>query len=213
MTSFKVIASLSAALLFSSMMTPLAVAAPAAPSVPEKAAEKTTSAPEKAPAKTAEKEKPADNKPQMITKAYEDWQMECTAADKAHASSCFVFQRIIMKDRKLVALTAAVIITKQQQQEKASAVLRFVAPFGVSLPPGLAFVVDSNPQIDLKYQVCVQKGCMADLPLDDAIVAKIKNGKTARVAYQAPDQAEPYVIGLSLKGFTAAYDALQAMTP
>jgi invasion protein IalB len=98
------------------------------------------------------------------------------------------------------------IVARQNQQR----LLELSVPLGVDLRPGLLIQVDENPVGNLPYLTCNAAGCIALINLDDALWQQLRNGNKAKVAIRGVGQAENTVLELSLKGFTAASNALMA---
>ena len=99
------------------------------------------------------------------------------------------------------------------------------APPGVALIPGMEVVVDGkklqaskqekdgkSKLIDiegLSYERCIPTGCITALPLsDESILGALKKGTTMTVSfYPTPDPKSKIDVDVSLKGFTAAFEA------
>ena len=184
---------------------------PVAPVAPKTVAKPAAAKPAAKAATPAEPAKEGDA-PKTTSKDYDDWQMECTVPDKTTKKACHIFQRIVLKERKLIALTALVVMVKAPTGEPIT-VLRFIAPFGVLLPAGLTFGIDDGKQETLPFQICAQRGCITDMKLEKEAVDKLKASKEIRTFYNIPGQKDAFKVTISLKGFSPALDALKLVPP
>jgi invasion protein IalB len=85
--------------------------------------------------------------------------------------------------------------------------MRVIAPLGVLLPPGVSLRIDDTDAGRLNFLQCLPNGCVAQLALDDALIGKLKSGKTATLGiFQTPEQG----VGIQapLAGFKEAYEQL-----
>ena len=143
---------------------------------------------------------------------FADWRLQCFQAE-GRRGPCRIFQRLTAKEdgQARMVLTAALVMVRQKPPEGGAEivlpVMRFVAPAGVHLPTGLVMRVDESKPRKVPYQVCTPAGCVAEIILDDELLAAMEAGKTMIAAYRrlAP---EPVRVGVSLKGFAAAREAL-----
>lgn len=85
--------------------------------------------------------------------------------------------------------------------------MRVLAPLGVLLPSGLGLKIDQNEMGRAGFVRCLPDGCLAEVILDDDLIGKLRNGKTATfVIFQTPE--EGIGIPISLTGFGPGFDAL-----
>ena len=84
----------------------------------------------------------------------------------------------------------------------------FVLPLGVSLPGGVSITVDDGQPVRLRYERCDGAGCVAPLALGQELIAALKGGRWARVAFFDPSGQE-ISVPVSLLGFTAGFNALR----
>lgn len=83
--------------------------------------------------------------------------------------------------------------------------LQVTVPTGRLIPPGIKLKVDDKQDVTLPYFVCVPQSCIAEVVLDDAIVAVFKSGKGMTVT-STNFRNEPNPVQITLEGFTAAFD-------
>jgi len=90
---------------------------------------------------------------------------------------------------------------------KVEAVADIITPLGVLLEFGLRLKVDEGDERGAPFRICQQHGCLVREPLSSDVIATFKRGNKATVVVAA-EGAGPVTIGISLKGFTKAYDSL-----
>ena len=106
-------------------------------------------------------------------------------------------------------LVIALLIEPKKGNTK---LLRVTLPLGVALVPGARIVIDEKEAMTAPYVVCLpQNGCMADYKAADALIEKLKNGRT--LAIQAFAKGKPIAFTLPLTGFAKAYDGPASAPP
>lgn len=83
-------------------------------------------------------------------------------------------------------------------------------PVGTILPEGVSVTIDNGKPAKLPFFYCDGQVCVTRVNLRDADAAAFKRGNLAKVRIvPVTNPNEPVTVNMSLKGFTAAYDALQ----
>lgn len=132
-----------------------------------------------------------------------DWETRCDKPPGAQGEICSMMQFVTAEDRDNVGLSVIVLKTA----DKKSKVMRVLAPLGVLLPSGLGLKIDQNEMGRAGFVRCLPDGCLAEVILDDDLIGKLRNGKTATfVIFQTPE--EGIGIPISLNGFGTGFDAL-----
>lgn len=132
-----------------------------------------------------------------------DWETRCDKPPGAQGEVCSMMQFVTAEDRDNVGLSVIVLKTA----DKKAKVMRVLAPLGVLLPSGLGLKIDQNEMGRAGFVRCLPDGCLAEVILDDDLIGKLRNGKTATfVIFQTPE--EGIGIPISLSGFGAGFDAL-----
>jgi invasion protein IalB len=132
-----------------------------------------------------------------------DWQMRCDTPPGATGEQCALIQNVTAEDRENVGLSVIVLKTADKQAR----ILRVLAPLGVLLPSGLGLRVDDTDIGRAGFVRCLPNGCIAEVILEDALLAKLKAGGQATfIIFQTPE--EGIGIPISLNGFSAGFDAL-----
>jgi invasion protein IalB len=139
----------------------------------------------------------------VVRSVYGDWQIRCETPPGAHNEQCALMQSVTAEDRPNVGLTVLVL----KLADLKSRLLRVVAPLGVILPSGLGLKIDNADVGRAGFVKCLPNGCMAEINMDDALVAKLRSGQSATfIIFQSPEEGIGFP--MSLKGFGDGYDHL-----
>lgn len=133
-----------------------------------------------------------------------DWQVRCETPPGAKSEQCALVQNVAAEDRPTVTLLVIVLRTADQK----SRLLRVVAPLGVLLPSGLGLKIDDKDIGRAGFVRCLNTGCVAEVVIDDALLAQLKTGQNATfIVFQTPE--EGIGIPVSLNGFAKGVETLQ----
>jgi len=138
-----------------------------------------------------------------VRSVHGDWQIRCDTPPGAHSEQCALMQSVTAADRPNVGLTVIVLKTSDQK----SRLMRVVAPLGVLLPSGLGLKIDGADVGRAGFVRCLPNGCVAEVVMDDALLNKLRNGKTSTfIIFQTPEDGIGFP--MSLKGFGEGFDQL-----
>lgn len=138
-----------------------------------------------------------------IRSVHGDWQIRCETPPGAQNEQCALFQSVVAEDRASVGITVLVLKTADQKTR----LMRVQAPLGVLLPAGLGLKVDNVDVGRAGFVRCLQRGCYAEVVMDDELIKKLRSGQTATFfIFQTPEEGIGFP--LSLKGFGEGYDQL-----
>jgi invasion protein IalB len=127
---------------------------------------------------------------------YGDWQMSCDTPPGASFEQCALIQNVSAENQPNVGLSVIVLRTADRQAR----LLRVLAPLGVLLPNGLGLNIDGSNIGRVAFVRCLPNGCVAEVVLDDELLAKLSKGRNAIfVVFKTPE--EGIGIPVSLKGF------------
>ena len=142
-------------------------------------------------------------------KDFDFWKLECEENKK----NCKIIQTLSLKQKTknnesqtVLALNLMLYIMQGKDGQKRTRI-RFITPLGLDLTAGLALRVDEGKEYKVPFQFCHADGCLTDFNLGDDVLLEMKKGKSILVGYKLPN-AKPIILKASLKGITAAYDAL-----
>jgi len=138
-----------------------------------------------------------------VKSVHKDWQIRCDTPPGAKSEQCALIQSVTAEDRANVGLTVIVLKTADQK----SRLMRVVAPLGVLLPSGLGLKIDQADIGRAGFVRCLPNGCIAEVVMDDELIKKLRNGKTATfIIFQTPEEGIGFP--MSLAGFGEGYDKL-----
>ncbi len=153
----------------------------------------------------------ADDGPDTLVESYRDWVVRCSAAEGEGANGtrqCEMAQEIRQRGeggRRVLSMAV-------QRGTDDAAQMTLLGPFGVRLSEGLSLRIDDAeaPQVRIGFLTCVPDGCIAAAPLPPELAAALRGGSTLEAEMMALN-GETVRIGLSLMGFTAAWNRLGAL--
>jgi len=137
-------------------------------------------------------------------KKYQDWIYRCEPAQDDVPERCFIVQTI--KDTESDRDLAQMAIGYVPDQTDPVAIISL--PLGIYLPPGIGLKVDEGEPVRVPVEVCDGGGCRTGITLKDPLRASMKKGVTALILVQDGSR-QSAGLPISLKGFTAALNALQ----
>jgi invasion protein IalB len=183
-----------------------AVTALAQEQQPQQAQQPQVQQPQVQQSQPSEQAQPKPPEPQV----FQDWRVQCENAGGAQSKAgdgqskhCYMFQSLLLRESGQRLLLFA--ITTETKDGMPMALVR--VPLGVLLPPGLNLQVDDGASKRLPYARCHQQGCDVQFELDKTLMSAMKAGLKAEVTFVDP-RRQPVTVPLSLKGFTAALNAL-----
>ena len=135
--------------------------------------------------------------PQMM---YSPWMKVCgKGPDTNNKQVC-----VVTKDGRLEN-GMPVAIVQLFEPEGEQKVLRVTVPLGMQLAHGTRVIVDQNQPMQAPYKICFPVGCMADYPVTDDLITKMKKGQ--QITVQAINlQGTAISLPLPLADFAKAYD-------
>jgi invasion protein IalB len=138
------------------------------------------------------------------TQNYGDWQYKCETHASTDGERCYILYSAVVPETKTRILQMAVAL----EGPGAGPLAILTAPLGVQLEEGLLLQIDGGETIRLPFKICAPGGCIAPRPLDQSHLSELKRGVKLLVGFYNT-AGELVAVPVSLKGFTAAYDALQ----
>ncbi len=132
-----------------------------------------------------------------------DWEMRCETPPGSAREQCAMIQSVAAEDKPNMNLVVIVLKTADGK----SRLLRVIAPLGVLLPAGLGLNIDSGDKGRAGFVRCLPSGCVAEVVMDDKLLADLRVGKTATfIVFETPEQGTG--IPLALNGFADGFDKL-----
>ena len=141
--------------------------------------------------------------------SYEAWEQRCVRTESG-IDPCQLY--LLLKDKNGNSVAEFTIFNLPKGSEgPAVAGATFIAPLETLLPAGMMLQVDSAKAKGYPFSFCTQIGCVSRIGFTDEEIAAMKAGGTAKIVivpFVAPN--EKVELTMSLKGFTAGYDAVMA---
>lgn len=129
--------------------------------------------------------------------SFQDWDVRCP--ENASDGGCEMTQLVNNSDNGKPILRVVMGYPPQVD----SAAMVFILPLGTRLAPGVQLQVDGGEPQGFPFQVCLEQGCRADFPIDDALRNQLRSGRTATVSLIGP-RGKRIDLDVSLQGFTNA---------
>lgn len=142
-----------------------------------------------------------------LADTFDEWELRCVKAADG-SDPCRLYQLLKTADGNP---TAEISIFNLPQGGQAAAGAAVLVPLDTLLSANLAVGVDGNKPMIYPYTVCGTDGCIARIGFSADQIAQMKGGaegKLTLVPAGAPDQQ--VVVTMSLKGFTAGFEAVTA---
>jgi len=139
-----------------------------------------------------------------FTSTFDDWRLRCIVTTDGD-DPCQMYQ--LLSDGSGSPI-AEFTMFRLPEGAQAAAGATIVAPLETALEQGLTIKVDDAPARRYPFAFCNTIGCYARIGLTDEDIEAYRRGAQAIVRIvpiAAPDQTVD--VGLSLKGFTAAFEA------
>jgi invasion protein IalB len=137
-----------------------------------------------------------------------DWALNCVRVPEGQQEPCQLYQ--LLKDAQGVAVAEINIVPLQGGGEAVTGAT-IITPLETLLTEQLTIAVDGGQTKRYPFTFCAAIGCIARVGFTADDLASFKKGNKATlsvVPVAAPDQKVN--VDVSLKGFTAAYDAVIA---
>ena len=142
-----------------------------------------------------------------LAASFDAWEQRCVKTEDG-SDPCRLYQLLKTADGNP---TAEFVIFSLPAGGQAAAGGTVLVPLETLLSANLAVGFDANQPMIYPYTVCDRSGCLARIGFSAEQLAQMKNGAKGTltiVPAGAPDQTVP--LEISLKGFTAGYEAVAA---
>lgn len=161
-------------------------------------------------------EQPAGQQPglgtETVSATYQDWQMICQQVS-ADQQICGAVQEVLNEKQNL-----ALWIAFGYFQPGRGPVMIMRVPYDLTDPPtgfrvaqGIQLAVDGGSQVPVPFEVCAPGGCQIGVLMEDDFVKALKAGNRLNLIVPLSN-GQQATINASLKGFTAAFNALEKPT-
>ncbi len=141
---------------------------------------------------------------------FDDWEQNCVKTADG-SDPCQMYQ--LLKDQNGNSV-AEMSMFPLPAGQKAAAGATIMVPLETLLTANLVLEIDGGKPKIYPFTFCTTPGCVSRVGFTDAEVAQFKKGAKADLTIvPAADPTQKVVLNLSLKGFTAALDAVTAQLP
>ena len=131
------------------------------------------------------------------------WETRCESPPGAASEQCAIVQSVSDEERPNVTLVVIALKTADRK----SRLLRVIAPLKVLLPTGMGLRIDKDDMGRMNFVRCLPNGCVAEVFIDDKLLAKMENGQTITfVIFETPE--EGIGVPAPLAGFKESFEAL-----
>jgi invasion protein IalB len=132
------------------------------------------------------------------------WATRCSDAAKPQERICVLSRALVDPGSK--RLIAAVTFRIAPPDRKP--VMKLLLPVDLYLPAGVKLSIDQGSPQTLKFETCIRGGCLAPVPLDAALLQRLRRGSDIKVGFQTVEQ-KPVELNLKLDGFGKSYDQVK----
>lgn len=137
-----------------------------------------------------------------------DWEMLCIKTEEG-PEPCEIGQLILDGNGNAVS---DVRMFPLPPGSEAIAGATFITPLGVALQSGLLFAVDDKKPKQYPFQFCNNIGCVSRIGFTPLELQAMRKGETGIMSFRLVDNPQqPVNVGVSLKGFAAAFAALSKL--
>ena len=142
-----------------------------------------------------------------VAATFESWEQRCVRSG-TDADPCQLYQ--LLKDEAGTAV-AEITLFGLPSGGEAAAGATFIAPLETLLTTGLQLQIDAAKAKAYPFTFCAQIGCVIRMGFTQAEIDSMKKGnELTAVIVPFVAQNEKVTLKVSLKGFTAGYDAVNA---
>ncbi len=140
-----------------------------------------------------------------LSETYQDWRVECVS--NGDADRCVMTQVQVTKENGQRVISVELTAPSADQAQGV-----IVMPFGFALAQGVSLSIDTEttgPKFG--FSTCLPQGCFVPVSMDAAMLDRLKNGGTLHIKGLPINGNEMVDYPISLKGFTAAFNRLNAL--
>jgi invasion protein IalB len=132
------------------------------------------------------------------------WATRCNDAAKPQERTCVLSRALVDPSSKRLMVAVTFRIAPPDRKP----VMKLLLPVDLYLPAGVKLSIDQGVAQTLKFETCIRGGCLAPVPLDGALLQRLRRGTDIKVGYQTVDQ-KPVDLTLKLDGFARSYDQIK----
>ncbi|WP_424990127.1 invasion associated locus B family protein [Fluviibacterium sp. S390] len=137
-----------------------------------------------------------------------DWSLRCIRLEQVAFDPCEIQQTLLNPEGNPTADFSLFPVDNPELTAGATV----ITPLETLLTRRVSFSADGGEAVTYPFQFCNRQGCIAQLGLNEAEIARMRSGSNGEIAIYpmvAPDNRISLTVSLS--GFTAAYNELMAL--
>jgi invasion protein IalB len=139
---------------------------------------------------------------------YKDWRLACPSDDDKKASCALATDVSDPKSgTRLAQVTMGVDATSKDNLDKH--VLVVTVPLTVLIAPGVGVQVGTDAPTTAAYATCLPSGCIATVPVTDAMADKLQNAASIGLVVTA-ESGRSITLPVSVQGYKEATAAMNA---
>jgi invasion protein IalB len=132
------------------------------------------------------------------------WATRCNEAATPKERTCVLSKALV--DPASHKLMLAVTFRVAPPDRKP--VMKLLLPVDLYLPAGVTLAIDDGKSKTLQFETCIGGGCLAPVPLDSALLQRLRKATGIKVGYRTVDQ-KPVDLTLKLDGFAKSFDQIK----
>lgn len=134
---------------------------------------------------------------EAAARTFRDWRIACDPG------GCDAIRAVV------TAGDGSQVLEMAAEARPSGATLALRTPLPLFLPDGVALGLGEAPLRAIAWRTCGEAGCVAEAPIDAALLADLRRERAAQVTLTLEDGVR-IRLGVSLMGFAAAWEALGA---
>ncbi|WP_309085981.1 invasion associated locus B family protein [Chelativorans sp.] len=146
--------------------------------------------------------------PTTLSETYDSWTVQCANRSEGEQTRrvCQMSQELLQQESRQRVLLFA--ISKEGENAAKATV---IAPFGLMLSEGLRIEINETELVRGAYRTCLPAGCVVEFDLPEAAIDQLGAAEAATV-FMTANTGQPVTTDISMKGFSAAYQRLVALS-
>lgn len=149
--------------------------------------------------------------PQQLSETYGSWVLRCQSQQSPQGATGPQVCKISQERRQAESNQLVMALSYQVLKDGGAAVL-VVAPFGLRLSEGVAYMVGEETLWTEGFQTCVPTGCLSVPKLTSEQVTKVLAAETAQVAF-VTNTEQPLRVEVETDGLKQAWERLKELDP
>ncbi len=147
---------------------------------------------------------PAPTETVAAAQRFDTWELQCETIAAA-SRVCQISSRVTSPDGSQVILVMSLANDASAKVTR----MQMAVPLGIALAEKVDISVAPNYEASLSVSRCTPQGCLVEGSVEPALMTALREGQQAIISVATPEK-QRIPIALALKGFSAAFEALEA---